>query len=241
MKRKYLLLLALLTASVAPLHAQLLGFSHSVSLVGLVPTGPFSKSVTMQDPANPIFNRDDVGRDASLGVGVTYRLGKRFDVVVGDLTPFVEAGFFWNGIGSDNRDLFDDQRSADPTYRNIPLMVGVQYRHNLLPLIKPYVELALGYDIFMGFKEGWSNPSLGRPYYVFQSSGTSAWQLGVGTYIASKVSVGLTYYDLGKHAFDFKESSTKVVNDPNFASAANHTKAQYQRIGAMALKVSFHF
>lgn len=240
MKRKYLLILTVaMTMAAAPLHAQLLGFSHSVSLVGIIPTGSFSKAQEIRNLAEPIFERDQIGGDAALGVGLSYRLGKSFDVVVGDLMPFAEVGFFWNRIGSNNRDHFDDERSKDPRYRNLPLMVGIQYRHDLLPLIKPYAELGFGVDWFLPVREGWSDDNA-HPYYVFKSSSASAWQFGIGTYIGHMVSVGLTYYGLGKHAFDFKVKSTEKPGDPNFAKNQNAT-TQYRRINALALKLAFHF
>ncbi len=240
MKKNFLLLAVAMTMAVAPLHAQLLGFSHTVSAIGVIPTGQYSKSVRLNDVAVPIFERNQVGSDATIGIGLSYRIGKSFDVIVGDLQPFAEVGILWNRIGGDNRDYFDDQRSKIPRYRNIPLMLGVQYRHDLLPLIKPYVELGLGVDWFLPVREGWSGSST-LPYYVFKSSSAMAWQFGIGTYIGGMFSLGLSYYGLGKHAFDFNERSTEVPSVPGFAKAANAEKTEFRRINALVFKFAFHF
>lgn len=240
MKRKFVSLLAALMLAAAPLHAQLLGFSHSVSLVGVMPTGSFAKSVTVNSESVPVFDRSQIGKDASLGIGVSYRLGKSFDMLVGDLMPFAEVGFFWNRIGGDNRDIFDDARSKDPRYRNVPLMVGLQFRYDLSPMVKPYADLGFGIDWFLPCREGWSDDG-SKPYYVFKSSAATAWQFGVGAYIGSMVSVGVTYYGLGKHAFDFNEKRTEQPGVPGFARDANNARAEYRRINALALKVAFHF
>lgn len=241
MKKIFLFFAFAVLLAVTPLYAQLLGFSHSVSLIGIAPTGAFAKDVRINNLEKPIFDRSQIAKDATIGVGLSYRIGKRFDVIIGDLTPFAEVGFFWNRISGDNRDAFDDKRSDDPRYRNMPMMLGVQYRHDLLPLIKPYIEVGLGIDWFLPVKEGWEDKS-GYPYYVFKSSTATAWQLGVGTYIGGLVSVGITYYALGKHAFDFNTNRTEMRGFESMsASAQNDSKAEYRRINALAMKVSFHF
>lgn len=240
MKKYFLMLAVAMTMAGAPLYAQMLGFSHSVSVIGVIPTGQFSKSVRIENAALPIFERSQIGSDAAFGIGFSYRIGKSFDVLVGDLQPFAEVGFMWNRIGSDNRDRFDDQRSKAPRYRNMPLMIGVQYRHDLLPLIKPYIELGFGVDWFLPVREGWSSDDT-KPYYVFKSSSATAWQLGIGTYIGGMVSVGLSYYGLGKHAFDFNESSTEHPGQAGFGKIENNKSTEYRRINALMLKVAFHF
>ena len=80
MKKYFLMLAVAMTMAGAPLYAQMLGFSHSVSVMGVIPTGQFSKSVRIENAALPIFERSQIGSDAAFGIGFSYRIGKSFDV-----------------------------------------------------------------------------------------------------------------------------------------------------------------
>lgn len=238
MKKTYLFFLTVAVVTFClPTRAQVVGFSHTVSVVGTVPTGSFGRSIDL-NPGYPVYERDQIGKDAALGLGLTYRIGKSFDVILGDLMPFAEVGFFWNRVGSSHRDAFDDQRAKAPVYKNVPMMIGVQYRHDLLPLIKPYVELAFGFDWFFPGRTGDSDKATGNPYFVYKSDFASAWQFGVGTYIGGKVSAGLTYYGFGKHDIDFNTKRSQVGTTSGPVSNAT---TEFRKVQALALKLSFHF
>ena len=79
-KTSLLLLTALLSGLLIPLQAQKLEYAHTVELVGLLPTGSFSKSIDL-NPGYPILERNQIGKDAALGVGLDYRFGVKFDIV----------------------------------------------------------------------------------------------------------------------------------------------------------------
>ena len=124
-------------------------------------------------------------------------------------------------------------------------MIGLQYRHDLTPIIKPYAEFAFGVDWFFPGREGDSDhktdaadPTQRNPYYVFKPTAASAWQLGFGVYIAGKVSAGLSYYNLGKHAIDYNIGKTYMAT---VGTSASNATTEWRRVHALALKVGFHF
>ena len=250
MKKLIYVCVALAAMSVATSsYAQGFSFKQSVSLVTMIPTGDFGKSVDLLTYYNgtttetyPVLGRDNVGKDAGLGLGLNYRAMMDFEVMMGNLSPFIEAGFMWNRISRDNRDKFDEARSTTPKYYNVPIMIGLQYSYDLHSNVKPYGEFAIGTDLFFITREGKKDDAV-VPNFVYKTGAALAWQIGVGAYIGNRVSAGITYYGYGKHSVDYNESRTSFAGSTiaNYAYVENASHTVFRRIGCIALKVGFHF
>lgn len=220
-----LLLATFATAS----HAQL---THSFYLNGTLPTGQFNDKIHINDALLPM-GREQIGQNANVGLGATYRIGYRFDIGYGEVTPFAEGSFFWNRIKGSSRDIYDDNRCTDPHYFNIPISIGINYRYPVTNLITPYAEIAMGYDFFSISAEGWKDKT-GLAYYRYNAGNSLCWQIGAGTHLGDYVSVGLTYYGLGKHMIDYNiKHSQGLPADPNATT-------EHRRIGLVALRIGFH-
>ena len=232
----------LMVAVAMPAKAQFT-LRQSVSLVFGIPTGDFGKNYDV-NTAIPVMTRENIGSDAGIGIGLNYRAMTEFDVTVGTLNPFVEAGFMWNRVSKDNRDRFDDMRSDFPKYYNIPIMIGLQYCYDQLPImVKPYAEFGIGTDLFIATHEGTKSSDDAIPYLTYKSTASLAWQIGIGAYIGGMVSAGFTYYGYGKHGMDYKKAEDykdPLTNTVLTVSDLN-AQAKYQHLGTIAFKVAFHF
>ena len=226
---KRLVAVALFATFATAGHAQL---TQSFYLNGTLPTGQFNDKITLNETL-PVMGRDQIGQNANVGLGATYRIGYRFDIGYGEVTPFAEGSFYWNRIKGSSRDAYDNQRSTDPHYFNIPISIGINYRYPVTNLITPYAEIAMGYDFFSITGEGWKDKT-GFPYYRYNAGNSLCWQIGAGTHLGDYVSVGLTYYGLGKHMIDYNTKHSQGLGlDPNATTV-------HRRIGLLAIRIGFH-
>lgn len=213
--------------------------NHSFYLMGTAPTGESNSSIYIKDPSGLTMSpmgREDIGKGSAVGLGFNYRASYTFDIGYGEVMPFADVEFFWNRIKGSYRDEYDKARCTDPHYFNVPIMIGLQYSYDITTLLKPYAELGIGYDLFFATAEGWKSDAA-KPYFAYKIKGALAWQFGVGTYLGPHVSVGLTYYGLGKHMIDYKTSKCHYADACEFI---NQNKTESRNVGLFALKVGFH-
>lgn len=249
-KTSRLLILTILFATLCGgVHAQL---RQSVFLNGNIPTGDFGTSASATDLsayATPLgvaypgsgvpLSNTQVGKDASVGFGVGYRVSYRFDVGVGEVAPFGNIDFLWNTIDGSWRDKYDDAYYSAPTYFNIPLLGGVTYIYDELPWrdISAYGEFGVGTDLFIITSEGKGD---GNERFGYKANFAFAWMLGAGAYFGQHFSAGLYYYGMGKHPVDYT-SGTRDDNAVARAQAAAQTSRQQRTVGSVMLRLGFHF
>jgi hypothetical protein len=219
-------------------------FRQSVYLNGNIPTSDFGSdaSATLQYPLPTAYNTgvpltcEQIGKDASVGFGLGYRVSYRFDVGTGLVAPFLNADFIWNTITSKWGDKYSEAYFSTPTYFNIPIMGGVTYIYDELPWndISAYGEFGIGTDILIITSEGDNNFKLSyKPTTAF------AWQIGVGAIFGEHVSAGIHYYGMGTHNIDYTSSTLK---DNTYASTQmNNISRQRRSIGSLMLRIGFHF
>ena len=183
-----------------------------------------------------VLDRSQIGKGASAGLGATARFGLWFDVGVGELQPFAEVSFLWNSSGPSIRKAYDthadslNQYPTAPHYFNVPVMLGLKYRYQLMPDLKPFAELGIGYDFLFITKNGYPKNT-----FYYRPNGGLAWMIGLGTYLGEHVTVSLNYTGLGSHLI---EPTKKSAPDPNEESYTGRTRSS---LGTLGLRVGFHF
>lgn len=220
-------------------------FRQSVYLNGVLPTGQFAQNVS-SGISNVPLGIKEIGKDAALGIGASYRISYRFDVGMGEVAPLVEASLFWNMIGSDWRDKYGNSNYGIPTYFNVPVLVGITYFYDeLWNDITPFGEFGVGADWMKITREGkGASDDNGLYYYAYKGNIAMAWMVGVGAMFGRHVSAGIYYYGLGKHYVDYTD---KTVEKNATAAAydalrkAGAETRQSRTVGELALRIGFHF
>ncbi len=229
---------------------------QSIYLNGNIPTGNFGSSASEGPNLSTIFTGtttfptsgvpltyEQIGKDASVGFGLGYRVSYRFDVGVGEVAPFINADFLWNTISSKWRDKYSDAYYSAPTYFNIPVMGGVSYIYDELPWsdISAFGEFGIGSDFLWITSEGKGD---GNERFAYKSTFAFAWMIGAGAYFGQHVSAGIYYYGLGKHPIDYSNSTMENNLYANGQVSANDAagKGRQQRtVGSIMLRIGFHF
>lgn len=224
-------------------------FRQSVYLNGNIPTGDFSKSVGSNTlvPNSVPLGYEEIGKAATLGFGLGYRVSYRFDVGVGEVAPWAQADLFWNMISNKWRDKYLDADFTTPTYFNIPVLAGVSYLYDeLWNDITLFGEFGVGSDLFMITSEGTENLTGNGGYLKcsYEPTFAMAWMLGAGAYFGRHVSAGLYYYGLGTHPIDYTkktlDKNTVAALQMNANNLANHGREK-RDLGTLALRIGFHF
>ena len=214
---------------------------HSIFLNGNLPTGDFGRRVSTSHSTVPL-TVTEIGKDASIGFGLGYRISYHFDVGVGNVAPFAGFDFLWNTIGGGWGDKYSNAYYNTPTYFNIPLLGGVSYIYDELPWneIKAFGEFGIGTDFFWITSEGKGGVEGGDRYY-YKASFAFAWMIGAGAFFGDHVSAGLYYYSLGKHNIDYTDNTAK--NNPNASAqlALPTFERQRRTVGSVMLRIGFHF
>ncbi|MBQ7280290.1 MAG: hypothetical protein IJR13_06185 [Bacteroidales bacterium] len=209
-----------------------------------MPVGSFAKDASMYNDVN--LGNKSIGTDAIFGIGGTYRIGYVFDIQIGLIEPFAEAGFNWNRISGDNRDKYDAYRGRVPNYFNIPLMLGINYRYDKLSeTFVPYGEFGLGYDLFFTNGEGKDNDIAYQLSY--KTNGGFAWQIGAGVIIGQYFSVGLSFVSYGNHRIEYTNGTVDnhagIEYDANLTELNSKGEAAIVRrsFNNLTIKLGFHF
>ena len=234
-------------------------FRQSIFFNVNAPTGDFASPVTssdsryflsMPEPAHSVpLGYSEIGKNASIGFGLGYRVSYRFDVGYGMVAPFLQADFFWNSIDSKLSAEYRAARAdATPTYINVPVQLGVSYLYDQLwNDITPYAEFGIGMDGMFITSEGpchWTNPLTGTTHnsgkFAYDPSFAVAFSFGLGAYFGRHVSAGLYYYALGQHTIDYTQKTQKEALDDISRNyyLANPTS---RSVGSFALRIGFHF
>lgn len=208
----------------------------SVFINGTLPVAQFNNAVELEPFGSfAVLDRNNIGKGASAGLGFTGRFGLWFDVGVGELQPYAEASVLWNNSGSKIRKAYDNHADSlgkyptFPQYLNIPVMLGLKYRYNLMPDVRPFAEVAIGYDMLIITRNGYPSQS-----YRYKLTGELAWMAGIGTYLGEFVSVNLYYMGLGNHYIEYTAKSASPTEEIFEGRPSS-------RMGVMGLRVGFHF
>lgn len=210
-------------------------FSHleqSIFMNVNLPTAEFNNRVS---PVSIPMYKDNMGKEATVGFGLGYRISYRFDVGFGEVSPYFHADFQWNQLRSEYRDAFTQASSSTPNYFNVPLYIGVNYRYQLTEVFTPFGEVGFGPDFLFVTKEG--NTSA-YPSIRYKMSTALAWQLGAGCFFGPRVSASLHYSGYGKHVMAYTKGTIDKLND---AGLPNNTNVVQRNIGVLSLRVGFHF
>ena len=233
-------------------------FRQSVYLNGNIPTGDFASDASNGPTLIAAYNTgvpltyEQIGKDATLGFGLGYRVSYRFDVGYGMVAPFVQADFFWNSISSSLSSEYRSARAdATPTYINVPVQLGVSYLYDQLwNDITPYAEFGIGVDGMFITSEGpchWTTltgSTVNSAKYSYDPSFAVAFSFGLGAYFGRHVSAGLYYYGLGQHTINYtKKTIDEGLTDIPLASQRNYFLANptSRSVGSFALRIGFHF
>ena len=204
------------------------------------------------------LTRYNVGKNAGLGVGIGYRISYRFDVGFGEVSPYIHADFMWNRTKGDIRDKFLAADGTAPTYFNLPIFIGVNYRYQLNDIFTPFAEFGIGPDFFFITKESGTgtvvstttDSQTGLPVdskiskdfkYKYRTTSNVAWQIGAGCFFGEHVSASLHYSGYGKHAIKTTDKDVSVQDDFLIDDKKNDTKVQNRSIGLLSLRIGFHF
>lgn len=218
----------------------------SVYVNGNLPVAEFNNGVEGLSASEFVpMDRTNIATGATAGLGATGRFGMWFDVGMGQLLPYAEASFFWNASKSGIRDIYENntlnteynERPVSPTYFNIPIMLGLKYRYNLLPTIQPFAELGIGYDVLFINNNGYRAQDK-MFWYTYKPSGELCWSIGAGTYLGEFVSVGIYYMGLGNHHVDY---TNKFVERHDSEGDNDFSNAVRRRLGELSLRIGFHF
>lgn len=212
----------------------------SIYLNGILPTGQLNDKVTPSYIGERIgMNREQIAMGAKAGMGGTLRCGIWFDLGFGELMPFVEASFLWNRSNADIRNAYDSAfvdgvRPTAPAYFDLPMMLGFKYRYDLSPILRPFAEVAVGYDILFISGNGYDTDNV-HFWYAYKPSGALSWMIGGGTYLGEYVSAGIYYMGMGDHRIDYTEKSSGRGD----GSTPNYQERR--KIGELGLRIGFHF
>lgn len=212
----------------------------SVYINGTLPTGQFNDKITPEYLGERIYmGRTTIGMGAKAGLGGTVRAGIWFDIGFGELLPFAEASFLWNRTNNDIRDAYDNAyvdgvRPEAPVYFNVPLTLGFKYRYDLTPILRPYAEVGVGYNILFISGNGYDTDET-HFWYAYKPNGALSWMIGAGTYLGEFVSAGLYYQGLGDHRIDYTEKSSGRGDGSTF------NYQERRKIGELGFRIGFHF
>ena len=215
----------------------------SIYINGILPVSQFNDPVELAPLGTFVpMDRDNIAMGATVGLGATARWGMWFDVGFGQLLPFAEASFLWNASKRSVRDMYDENTHNNevqeipsaPVYFNVPILLGLKYRYPLTPMIRPFAEMSIGYDLLFISSNGYKKSG---PWYSYKPSGELGWSIGAGTYLGEFVSVGLYYMGLGRHKIDYTNRCKANNPDPEID---NYNPVK-RRIGELGIRVGFHF
>lgn len=221
----------------------------SIYANGTLPVAQFNNAVELTN-AEGLFvpmDRSNIATGATPGLGFTGRFGVWFDLGMGQLLPYAEASFLWNNSKAKIRNLYEDntrnseygERPNAPVYFNIPMMLGLKYRYNLMPSLSPYAEFGIGYDLLFINRNGYRNVQDKKYLYTYKPSGEVCWSIGAGAYLGEFVSVGLYYMGLGNHHIDY--TKTFIERHDQEEGNADYSNAERRNLGELGLRVGFHF
>ena len=242
---KVMCLTVLMAGMAYSAHAQ--RFVQSVYLNGNIPVGGFASDVSSVGNIVPGQNvplgYTEIGKSAIVGFGAGYRASYRFDVGMGMVAPFVGADFFWNMIKGDLRDDYSNARAkSTPTYFNVPILAGVSYLYNDMPVdITPYLEFGVGADMWFITSEGKCTFPVETNKLSYKPTTAFAFMVGLGSYFGRYVSAGVYYYGMGKHTIEYTKSTYNSLDAASQYAYNNNPVVETRTLGSLVLRIGFHF
>lgn len=226
-------------------NAQLKNLEQSIYLNFSLPTAQFNDDVSTNALGENIpMTRFNVGKAATAGVGLGYRVSYRFDVGFGEVSPYISGDLHWNRVQSSLRDEYMNAGDGkSPNYLNIPILIGVNYRYHLTEIFSPFGEFGIGSDIMFITKEAGNSTTLGEFKMRYKTSANVGWQIGGGCYFGDHVSASIHYNGFGKHAIQYTDK-TEIPQGGGgalVAADASNTGTQSRSIGLLSVKIGFHF
>ena len=182
----------------------------SVRVGANFPVGTFAQGDAVD---NALLNAVSEFGAAATGfnAGIKYQFG-----IVGNLGLFASADFFYNGLNEDAKDVLKGE-SDDvtlPTYMNVPVMLGANYKIIDLASVALWVEAGAGAN-FRNITANTASAAFGTlvsgsKETVYDLACSFAWQAGLGVTLAKTLSLGVHYYGFG--GADVKGESTASTN-----------------------------
>ena len=204
------LILSVLTAVMiflsADLSAQTNGFSLHIG--GTMPMGSFAQS------SNAFLDYGSGQAAAANGFAIGAKAQYSFPIpIVRRLKAMLTVDLLYNGMQNEAKNNLEGYGNMDgyfetsaPSYYNIPIMAGVNLSPLVLGPIKLYGEIGMGVNFRMvsdmqrvfevKASDGSTRQFAGT--VSFDNAATFAFQLGIGLCFLNRVSVGLSYYNLGR-------------------------------------------
>lgn len=204
------LILSVLTAVMiflsADLSAQTNGFSLHIG--GTMPMGSFAQS------SNAFLDYGSGQAAAANGFAIGAKAQYSFPIpIVRRLKAMLTVDLLYNGMQNEAKNNLEGYGNIDgyfetsaPSYYNIPIMAGVNLSPLVLGPIKLYGEIGMGVNFRMvsdmqrvfevKASDGSTRQFAGT--VSFDNAATFAFQLGIGLCFLNRVSVGLSYYNLGR-------------------------------------------
>ena len=204
------LILSVLTAVMiflsADLSAQTNGFSLHIG--GTMPMGSFAQS------SNAFLDYGSGKAAAANGFAIGAKAQYSFPIpIVRRLKAMLTVDLLYNGMQNEAKNNLEGYGNMDgyfetsaPSYYNIPIMAGVNLSPLVLGPIKLYGEIGMGVNFRMvsdmqrvfevKASDGSTRQFAGT--VSFDNAATFAFQLGIGLCFLNRVSIGLSYYNLGR-------------------------------------------
>lgn len=214
----------------------------SLRVGGNFPVGAFGEGGSMADIALNNAASTLGGAATGLNAGLKYQFG-----LLGNLGMFASADVFYNGLKDE---LTEDLKKLDddvnlPSYVNIPVMLGLNYKVIDLSVIALWAEAGVGVN-FRNISSMETETEVleseieaGTDYHM---AATVAWQAGVGVTIAKKVSLGLHYYTFGNSEIKGKlfAEGDGLIDDWADKLAGEFETGKVNP-SMMVLRVGYHF
>lgn len=193
------------------------------------------------------------------GAGLGFEAGMKFRYGIPSiqgLGVIVTADLFYNGPNTDVKDFWQDEvdKALDdsdiedvnltlPKYVNLPIMIGVNYNHQLSNSVKVYGEGALGLNI--GMLTNFRVQVIGDDFEEiegvnYETNTSFAFQIGAGVLFSDRFSLGVHYYALGSQKIKGKYSEEEIYDGESYVEEDNINLRSINPT-MFVVKAGFHF
>ena len=223
----------------------------SVHLGGSIPMGFWMEEEPplVVEPAKSSSQNDgifygDADKGVSLGVKAKYNIPQ-----IKGLGIMATADVFFNTSHNYNcTDTDEDHIYKYPKYFNIPLMLGLNYNLAIGNNWSIWAESGIGANLRIitnnewGFGFGNDFSHIDHYYtYYYENTATLAFQVGVGTTIKDKVSLGIHYYHLGSKDVIGVFTAEYPLEPTWDASIYPHNNYGKLDASMLVVRVGYHF
>lgn len=239
-----LIIAAALMFAGSQLFAQTNVYLH---LSGAIPTGDFADG-----------DEDNWGlatNDTEGGAGLGFNAGFKFNIATGanGLRVLISLDGIYNGLNSDLRDKFEDLVDEGesiykefsiikPNYINVPVMGGVNYTYDFNPKFGVFAEAGLGPDLHIVTKMETYTETASRKTtstLEYDPKISLAYQIGAGVELSKRITVGVSFYNLGAAKVKGKESYKEKYTGGNTVSDSDKFSLKRITPKMIMLRVGF--